>query len=1413
MAIQTTAAPVMPVPRADMPGAMVALIEEIKGNTVAAPIISNCANVTVNRVDGSILNATARPIVARLEAVARPPGLMRNFLDRADPLRDIRTELQSTGGADVRGVEGCGMTTLLRQAANLPLDPSLRDGVLIVPRVERLDDLLPELFKRFYHSTDGQSVSPPLARTYLAKVRALFVLDGLPLAPSELADLVDILRDNAVLVGGLPLDPGGDTLETLHGVVLAGLPRVDAVALLQREASLAETTPETARLVEQLCDLFGDLPLPLRLVGRLLRAATVPLPQLVTVASERAHARVVGAPIVQPAIAPLDLAIDLACTALDQRQQALLAVLVRIGSPSAGLEALSAISHLTTAVVESSLRRALLLGLVRVSSDRYEIFSASVARALDRRLPAGDERRRAAAYFAAAALTHQGDLAWFTRESSNILAAIKTLLASGQPAEAGALAQATQPALVLHGLWGSWGTVIDSASQAARTTGNTALRAWALHERGTRAGLYGDLQTATMDLGEARRLRGRLGDQQGAATSAHNMRQLGLLPPTPPNDSHSPDADPPPDEAGPPSPRLPLWQWIVLPLVASLVIIMAVLARDAVVAAPVFSASPASGSFPLTVVFDAAASAAAKYEWDFGDGTTQTTTTPRISHTYPQPGNYQASLLLREANGATMPAAHTLITVLNNAPVAQIAIEGNPSDLVAGQSLILHGAARDDEDGFLPGDALAWSVTMRHGAEATPLLEGKHGADVSVVVPAVGAPLPAGDTTLEIRLVAADSLGAQTTTTRVLRLAAVVVRFDSEPSGLVLLVGERKIRTPADLRLPRAATLQVDAPEQPDAQGRPLIFEGWSDGKPARHTITATAAESYRAVFHPLTVAFDQSTYDVSEAAGAATINIRLADPSVQEQQFSYATSDGSATAGQDYVAIEGVVTIPPGMTGASIIVPIRDNQLDQPDRELSVTLFGQGGSEVQTAVVVIKDDDEPPAAQIIAPAAVPESDGRIVATVTLDRPSGREVRIGYATSGGDATPNEDYQAVAGTLTFASGEISQVIEIPLLADQQAEPEEHFNLALSDPVNVTLGGAETPLTIAADQVPTLAFSCPTYKIILGGEAPQFECLTFDGTNLHIPVLLSQPSSQRVTVDWSLNATGSVGGVESRTVGALAAQPAEPGPSAGSLTFETREMSKEILLDPRLLVNHSTAPATLTLANPVGATLGSPAQATIVIERIVRQAELQLTATPATPNLKSCAVDVTFTAVVSGDVLLTSPVQLRYQIDDGEQQTQAMEGDGTRFTTQITAPAGGTITYSVTATTNDAVRLPPDGRITLDACNIPDTTAPTIEIIRAEYTLQQPSCFPLNLVVTARVIDVGSGVADSVILQARRPGTGQWSQVHMSLDNGVYSGFITFDPPGDTLEYQVVAEDLAGNQQVSEMGMLTKGCGVD
>jgi hypothetical protein len=89
--------------------------------------------------------------------------------------------------------------------------------------------------------------------------------------------------------------------------------------------------------------------------------------------------------------------------------------------------------------------------------------------------------------------------------------------------------------------------------------------------------------------------------------------------------------------------------------------------------------------------------------------------------------------------------------------------------------------------------------------------------------------------------------------------------------------------------------------------------------------------------------------------------------------------------------------------------------------------------------------------------------------TVTLSQASSQTVSVNYATANGTATAGADYTATTGTLTFAPGVTTQVINIPILNNSLNEADEIFTLALSSPTNAILGAVTAATTTITDTI--------------------------------------------------------------------------------------------------------------------------------------------------------------------------------------------------------------------------------------------------------------------------------------------------------------------------------------------------------
>src|SRR5258706_147609 len=113
--------------------------------------------------------------------------------------------------------------------------------------------------------------------------------------------------------------------------------------------------------------------------------------------------------------------------------------------------------------------------------------------------------------------------------------------------------------------------------------------------------------------------------------------------------------------------------------------------------------------------------------------------------------------------------------------------------------------------------------------------------------------LPATTTSyLEVFLSATDSHGLTRVITRELRPHLVDVTFATDPPGLEVTANNNPIAGPRTVVSWEGFVLELAAPDQQDSLGQTWLFDHWSDGGAATHTITTPAtAATYTATFRP----------------------------------------------------------------------------------------------------------------------------------------------------------------------------------------------------------------------------------------------------------------------------------------------------------------------------------------------------------------------------------------------------------------------------------------------------------------------------------------------------------------------------------------------------------------------------------
>ena len=105
---------------------------------------------------------------------------------------------------------------------------------------------------------------------------------------------------------------------------------------------------------------------------------------------------------------------------------------------------------------------------------------------------------------------------------------------------------------------------------------------------------------------------------------------------------------------------------------------------------------------------------------------------------------------------------------------------------------------------------------------------------------------------------------------------------------------------------------------------------------------------------------------EAEEGAGAAVVfTVSLARAATQAVTVSYATADGTATAGQDYTAASGTLTFAVGESSKTVSVAVLDDAHDEGEETFTLSLSNASGAwlEDSEATGTIKNTDLMPAA------------------------------------------------------------------------------------------------------------------------------------------------------------------------------------------------------------------------------------------------------------------------------------------------------------------------------------------------------------------------------------------------------------------------------------------------------------------
>ena len=261
------------------------------------------------------------------------------------------------------------------------------------------------------------------------------------------------------------------------------------------------------------------------------------------------------------------------------------------------------------------------------------------------------------------------------------------------------------------------------------------------------------------------------------------------------------------------------------------------------------------------------------------------------------------------------------------------------------------------------------------------------------------------------------------------------------------------------------------------------------------------------------------SINDVSITEGNAgtkvlAFTVTLSAGSNLPVSVNYATANGTATAGSDYMATSGSFTFNPfdNDVTRTVNVTIDGDVSFEPDETFTVNLTNPVNALLSkaTGTGTIQNDDAQGGFLSFNQAnyGVNESAGLITLTVTRSNDVSQAVNVDYATddtgastncaalNSGLASQRCDFGSVFGTLKFAANETQKTIDVPINLDAFTEGPESFTVKLSNATGgavlqapamatVTINDSASPTPNAIDD--TTTFVRQQYRDFLNRDA--------------------------------------------------------------------------------------------------------------------------------------------------------------------------------------------------------------------------------------------------------------------------------------------------------------------------------------
>src|SRR3954464_9770816 len=164
-----------------------------------------------------------------------------------------------------------------------------------------------------------------------------------------------------------------------------------------------------------------------------------------------------------------------------------------------------------------------------------------------------------------------------------------------------------------------------------------------------------------------------------------------------------------------------------------------------------------------------------------------------------------------------------------------------------------------------------------------------------------------------------------------------------------------------------------------------------------------------------------------------AVLAVTLSGPINPPVTVNYSTANGTAVAGSDFQAVSGTLTFNKGQTYKTISVPVIGDLVPESTESFVVNLKTPKHATIADAqgTVTVTDNDVRLNVNDVTRAEGQAGTTAFNFTVTLSPARNVPVTVDYNTADYTASAGSDYAATSGHLTFAAGETSKTVTVPV----------------------------------------------------------------------------------------------------------------------------------------------------------------------------------------------------------------------------------------------------------------------------------------------------------------------------------------------------------------------------------------------